>query len=350
MTRALGVRSTILDPDEGRRSTRPQRYSSRLSARFAAGLYRDDLIDVIHVEGGYLFHQVPAELQRHTCLVEHNIESDVLRQFAGLLGDQVLARSAHRTAQVEERAWRRAGAVAAVTPEDRAEIERRSGRPDVFLVPNGSDHLPAGAGRVLPPSAPPTALMVANFSYLPNADALQVILNSVWPKILNEIPEARLLLAGSNISAQQRESASRVPAVEVIGFVEDVATVFDQADVLVCPLRAGGGIKVKVLESIRRGCPVVTTTIGAQGITGRVRSALHIVDDLADLATATAILLRARDERALRREQMLLVSADMLSWKDASSMLGKVWEMVATEHEQSRNEIADLAGRDRSRP
>jgi len=324
----LGVRSASFYCDEARRTMRRQRYSAKVKHLFRSESYSLDLVDAVHVEGGYLFHLLPPTHHKRTCLVEHNIESDVLEQFAVLMDDPWLVRASHRVAELEVRAWRSAAAVVAVTPEDRCEIMRRVGRTDVHVVPNGCDHVPAGQATALPPAAPPTALLLANYAYPPNADALHRMLHDLWPCILANLPDARLIVAGSGLSATQRDMADGTPGTDAVGFVDDVSAVLDQADVLVCPLRAGGGVKVKVLESIRRGCPVVTTTIGAQGIHGPARSALHVTDSTAGLIQVTTALLDARHLRAKRRRQTLRAGAGLATWAHASATLASVWSEI----------------------
>jgi glycosyltransferase involved in cell wall biosynthesis len=119
-----------------------------------------------------------------------------------------------------------------------------------------------------------------------------------------------------------------VPGVDVVGFVNDIATVIDQADVLVCPLRAGGGVKVKVLEALHRGCPVVTTTIGAQGIHGIAWSAMRIVDSTQGLIEATTAVLCSPDLRARRHQGTLGAGTMLTSWRDASAVLAAIWSMI----------------------
>jgi perosamine synthetase len=289
----LGLGSVEVHADESRRTTRRQRHSRRTRAALTVAAGRG-AAEVIHVEGGYLFHLVPEGLRGRVCLVEHNIESQVLRQFARISGDRRLLRTSHRVAQLEERAWRGAAAVVAVTSEDREQIARRSHRTDVRLVPNGSDHLPAG--RLVAPAAAaqPRAVFLANYAYAPNDDALRWLLAEIWPAVVGALPDAQLVLAGSGMSVGQRRLAAAAARVSVRGTVDDVASVLDGADVLVAPLRAGGGVKVKVLEALRRGCPVVTTPVGAQGIHGPARDVLRVADDARGIAAAVLGVLGGR--------------------------------------------------------
>ena len=324
----LGVRSVDFFPDEARRTTRRQRHSAKLERLLAYRPSPLDQVDVVHVEGGYLFHLLPPAYHSLICLVEHNIESDVLHQIGTLRASTQLLRASRRVALLEERAWRAAAVVAAVTAEDHAEITRRTGRADIRIAPNGADHIAQGTAVAPIRTGPPTALFLANHAYAPNADALALMLDAIWPQVRAHLPDAHLALAGSSLSDDQRAAAQVVPGVDVMGFVNDIAAVIDQADVLVCPLRAGGGIKVKVLEALRRGCPVVTTTIGAQGIHGTARSAMQIVDSTQGLIEATTALLRSSGLRAQRRHETLGAGAMLPSWRDASAVLAGIWSTI----------------------
>lgn len=327
----LGLASAEFLPDEAARTTRRQRHSAKARQRIQE-LAALGQIDAIHVEGGYLFHLVPAELHDRTCLVEHNIESDVLGQFAQITGDVRLLKASRRVNELEERAWRATGAVITVTPEDRHRVAVRSGRQDIHLVPNGCDHIAIGSHINQRPDRPPTALLLANFAYGPNRDALDWLIDEVWPLVATQLPTARLLLAGSGLSEAQHIRAAAVPGVVVRGIVDDVGPVLDEADVLLSPLRAGGGIKVKVVEALRRGCPVVTTPIGAQGIHGAARRALCIEEQAAGLARRAIQLLSNHHDRERVRSRTLSAGLLLPTWQQAASTMTNVWTEVAARH------------------
>jgi polysaccharide biosynthesis protein PslH len=324
----LGVRSVDFFGDEARRTLRRQRYSAKLEQLLTCQPSPLEHVDLVHVEGGYLFHLLPATRHDRTCLVEHNIESDILGQIARIRGSAALMRTSYRVARLEERAWQEAAVVAAVTAEDQAEITRRTGRTDVRVVPNGADHIATGGRNTIGDTRAPTVLFLANHNYAPNADALDLLLSTIWPAVHARLPRARLVIAGSGLPDQQRHTAHSVPGVEVVGFVADLSGVFDRADVLVCPLRVGGGVKVKVLEALRRGCPVVTTTIGAQGVHGTARSAVRIVNSIQEMVEATTAVLGSPQLRARRRAETLAAGASLMSWREASATLAAIWSTM----------------------
>lgn len=327
----LGLASAVLHRDESAATTRRQRHSDRVR-RGLADTQIADRFHVAHVEGGYLFHLIPSGLHERTCLVEHNIESEVLHQFWQITGDGSLLKASRRVAILEERAWQQAAKVIALTPEDWRTISWRSGRDDVRLVSNGCDHIPAGSLITAQPFAYPTALFLANFGYGPNSDALCWLLDEIWPDVLRQCPDARLILAGNGILPAQQVAAANAPNTQLRGVVEDVSVVLDEADVLLCPLRAGGGVKVKVIEALRRGCPVVTTRIGAQGIQGTVRAALHIADEAADLARAVIGLLTNQRDRVQARCRTLDAGKLLPTWDFAAQATADIWKEVAALH------------------
>lgn len=136
-----------------------------------------------------------------------------------------------------------------------------------------------GSGRA------PTALFVAAFHRGENVEAATWLLDGVWGRVLERVPGARLVIAGAHPPAALHEAAAAHADVVVTGYLEDLETVYAQADIVVVPLRAGAGVKFKTIDAILRDLPVVSTTVGAEGIlddAGRVPFA--VADDPAAFA------------------------------------------------------------------
>ncbi|SIQ68904.1 Glycosyltransferase, GT2 family [Aromatoleum tolulyticum] len=138
-------------------------------------------------------------------------------------------------------------------------------------------------------------VFVAGFGHPPNADSAEWLAKHVMPLIWKRLPEVHLYLVGSNPSA--RVCALSDDRVTVTGFVSDdeLARYYRQARLAVAPLLYGGGVKGKVVEAMRFGLPVVTTSVGAQGLSSAVH-ALSVADDPESFADA-AIELMANDVR-----------------------------------------------------
>ena len=110
-----------------------------------------------------------------------------------------------------------------------------------------------------------TLVFLGSFGHPPNVDAANYLCESIWPVIRARIPNAQLHLVGGSPPSAVTELA-RAPGVTVTGWVPDVGARLANADVGVVPLRRGGGVKLKTLEMMAAGRPVVTTSVGCEGI------------------------------------------------------------------------------------
>jgi glycosyltransferase involved in cell wall biosynthesis len=118
------------------------------------------------------------------------------------------------------------------------------------------------------PAAPPEVLFVGAFGRAVNQDAVMWLLTEVWPRVTRFRPDARLVLAGSDPNGFAALAAADRPDVRATGFVEDLSPYYSRASVVVVPLRVGAGVKFKTIDALLHGVPVVTTSIGSEGIDG----------------------------------------------------------------------------------
>lgn len=142
------------------------------------------------------------------------------------------------------------------------------------------------------PRAPldaPVAGLIGTAEWPPTANAVQRLLTSVWPRVLERRPDARLLLAGFGMERQAFPHLPDLPGVEWRGTVPSATDFLRELGVLLYPLGRGSGAKIKVLEALALGVPIVTTPDGAEGIGGR--SGLVVDTDDGVLADATVALL-----------------------------------------------------------
>lgn len=128
-------------------------------------------------------------------------------------------------------------------------------------------------------------LTLGTLHYQPNADGIRWFLNEVFPRVREAIPDAALTIIGKNPPADFLQAARQMPdAVQVTGYVEDLSPYFDESSLMVVPVRAGGGMRVRILEAFARAMPVVTTTTGLEGIDARPGEDVLVVDSPADFA------------------------------------------------------------------
>src|SRR5262249_48912110 len=140
--------------------------------------------------------------------------------------------------------------------------------------------------------APPVAGIVGTGSWLPTARAMRRLVGNVWPRILPRVGDAHLVGAGRDLAAAGPHPAERV---ELRGEVDSAADFLRALTVLVYPLGVGSGMKVKVLEALACGVPVVTTRAGAEGIVAN--DGVVVAEDDDEIASATIAILNDPDER-----------------------------------------------------
>jgi glycosyltransferase involved in cell wall biosynthesis len=163
--------------------------------------------------------------------------------------------------------------------------------------------------KVAPLAGRAGVCFVGGFRHPPNADGIRWYVDTTWPLVLREVPDAKLYIVGSHMPPEIRALGER-QGVEAVGFVADLADFLDRRRASVAPLRYGAGAKGKVAGSLAQGLPVACTTVAAEGmglkpgenvLVGDTPEALaaHVVELLRDdarwLALSDAGLAFARD-------------------------------------------------------
>jgi glycosyltransferase involved in cell wall biosynthesis len=132
--------------------------------------------------------------------------------------------------------------------------------------------------------------------YRPNYQAARVLAQDVFPLVRERVPEAVCHLAGKTDNQEISELNHPERGVYMHGFVDDIRSYFERAQVLVVPLAVGSGTRIKILEGMASGTPVVSTSIGAEGLECTDGENILIADNATGLATAVVRLLRDREE------------------------------------------------------
>lgn len=156
--------------------------------------------------------------------------------------------------------------------------------------------------NALPLFAPPPRaerfeiVLSGNLEYAPNIQAVRFFHRHIWPALKSRWPGLRWKILSRNAGAF-RDLPAGDPRIEITGFVEDAVAVIAQAQVAVVPLLAGSGTRIKILEAWAAGTPVVSTTIGAEGLEFRDGEHLILADDAGQFAEAVSRLLESRADR-----------------------------------------------------
>ncbi len=155
-----------------------------------------------------------------------------------------------------------------------------------------------------------TMLFLGSFRHTPNVTAIEWFVKHVLPRILTQRPDARLVVVGSG--PPPRDLIARAgPSVELLGFVEDIRTELARRAVFVCPILSGSGVRVKLLEAFASGIPVISTTVGAEGLARTDGEFCALADDAREFAgKALAILDCSQQTRAMTARARAEVEAN----------------------------------------
>jgi glycosyltransferase involved in cell wall biosynthesis len=270
----------------------------------------------------------PKKLPMPCLLFQHNVESALWQRMAATESHPLRKLSytleAARMSRYERRTLARFHHVIAVSENDRQLMLEMDPACEITVNPTGVD---TQQFQVAPVStaAPPRIVFTGSMDWEPNIDAMEYFCGQIWPRILAEFPDAIFQIVGRNPFAKVLRLAS--PSVQVTGTVPSVADYLRDATVVVVPLRIGGGTRLKIYEAMAMGKALVSTSIGAEGLTFQDGRDLLLADDAS--AFAAAILLLLRDAQARRRfEQAAVQLAAQFDWSVVAAQFADVLQKM----------------------
>jgi glycosyltransferase involved in cell wall biosynthesis len=269
-------------------------YSKPFEARLRQ-VVRDDAPDVVLLESLYMVPYVPAlrettgaRLVLRSLNVEHEIWEGLARGERGIARRVYLGHLARRLRKFEVATLNDVDAIAAVTSEDAGTYARLGASVALHVAPVGIEacEYPDRSGL----GTPLTLAFLGSLDWRPNLEAVTWFLESVWPIVRQAVPRAGFLVGGSNPPADLAERL-RTEGVRFLGRVPDARDFLASGVAMVVPLRSGGGMRVKILEAMALGVPVVSSHLGAAGIGALDGTEILLADGPEALASACASLL-----------------------------------------------------------
>ncbi len=248
--------------------------AERLAARYGGRVIADGPTEAAAL--GRLARQRPVVYNAH------NVESAFRTEF-----DAASFGAIQQLERFERAVLRRCAETWVVSEADAAEARRLCPGAVLRIVPNVVD-----TDRIVPVPAAADArriLLIGNFGYEPNRQALTFLLQTVMPPVWAAVPDARLRIVGPGL----REPPADDPRVEWLGYLEDVAAAYRDVSCVTVPLRHSGGSPVKFVEALAYGLPVVATRQAAGGL--RVRDGEHCLLAEADASFADPVIRVLRD-------------------------------------------------------
>jgi len=249
-----------------------------------------------------------------TVLFQHNVEAMIWNRHVEHAGSpwrrSYFRRQARLMLEYERQVCRSVKNVIAVSEADAAKMRELYGVQQVSAVPTGVD---VAYFQPTAEAQPATDLVfVGSMDWMPNIDGAVWFVNEVLPLIRRKMPDCSLAVVGRTPGREVTELAERDPGIRITGTVADVRPWLWESKVSIVPLRIGGGTRLKIYEAMAARTPVVSTTVGAEGLDISRGENILIADEPEAFAEACVRLLGDRDERR--------------------KIAGAAWQHVETKH------------------
>jgi len=235
---------------------------------------------------------VPRDVPR--LIDTHNIDSVTFSRYVTALGSGLrrayAAITARKLAAFEAATFRASDGVWVCSEVERELVGAMAPGSRVWMVPNGVDTTFFDPAPWAAP-VPDRVLFFGRLDYYPNLDGLGWFVQQILPRIRRDRPGAELHVVGAGAGRDVEALVASTPGIRLIGRVSDVRDSLRAAAVVVAPLRVGGGTRLKILEALSMGRPVVSTTIGAEGLDVQGGAHVALADEPAAFADAVASLL-----------------------------------------------------------
>jgi polysaccharide biosynthesis protein PslH len=261
-------------------------------------------------------------------IMAHNIESQLWQRYQDHERNPVkrwfMRQQLRKFLRFEYQAFSTAEATIAVSQDD-ADLARFAlGARHVEIVDNGVDldyfQPPCDHRRTN------SVLFLGSLDWRPNLDGIELLLNEIWPLVRAQTPAATLQIVGRNPPHWLLRRARKMAGVEVHGTVPDVRPFLTGCSLLAVPLRIAGGSRLKILEALACATPVVSTTVGAEGLRLEADHHITLADGTEAMATA---LVRALQEPELIQAQAWRgreVVSQHYGWDVLADRLSRVWQ------------------------
>ena len=282
--------------------------------------------DLVVIDFPHAAVLLPKTLDVPSLIFTHNVEAEIFERHAEVatgLWKLVWQREAAKMRAFEQAALRRCTTVVAVSDRDGRALRSRFGLDAVAVIDTGVD---LGFYAFHPPAdAAGTVVFSGAMDSRSNIDGIAFLMDEVWPLVIARRPDTSMLVVGRNPPPALVAKAERQRlAWRFTGFVDDIRPHVLAGDVSVIPLRVGSGTRLKAFEAMALGRPVVSTTLGVEGLA--VQPDTHFL--AADTAAAFAdAILRLLDDAALRR-RLAGAARSLLEERFSWSAVGRQFEAI----------------------
>lgn len=321
-------------------------WSPQTEFRLARAL-RSHRFDTVQLEGLHLMEYLPTILEgtgwaasgrdaasRSGIVVDwHNVESEIMRRYAqaspNWLNKMAAARTSRLIEQAEERLLETCCVHTVTSERERRKLLARVPGAEIHVIPNGVEvahyspgEIRAAASRERHDGGKPSILFVGSMDYRSNIEAVLWFSRVVWPEVARRYPDLQFTIVGRDPPAAVRTLASS--RIRVTGTVEDVRPFYASATASVVPLRSGSGTRLKILEAMAAGVPVVSTRLGAEGLAVEHDVDILLADSAQDFVAAINKIVSSAETRSRRTAAALDLVTSRYDWAAIGEKLYRI--------------------------
>jgi len=264
------------------------RFKSEEFGRKLAEILQKEKFDIVHLEGLYLTPYIEI-IRKNTnapiILRTHNIEWKIWQKLASEgrsgLKKWYLIKLTKQLKEYEEKVMNMVDGIATITKPDLEWLKSSGCKAPIVNIPFGID---LTGYSVRESKYPGTLFFIGALDWLPNLQGIEWFLTNVWNKILTNFPDAQFHIAGRNMPESLRNSNYK--GVVFHGEVEDAKSFMQEYDIMLVPLLAGSGVRIKIIEGMAMGKPIITTSVGIEGIECDYGSDILVADSPGQFAEA----------------------------------------------------------------
>jgi len=285
---------------------------------------KETTFDIIQLEGVFMASYIPAikhyskaKIVIRTHNLEHQIWERHLVNEKNLLKKIYLTLQNNRLKKFELNAFSEADAIVTITEEDKKSMALLTNKTPLYTCLTGinlTDYKP-----VHEPKFPGTVFHFASMDWMPNEEAVDWLLDTVWNDVLKQQPGAKLILAGRGMPAKFKRLASNTIIIKEN--VKSSPEFYSEHDIMLVPLWSGSGLRIKLVEGLAYGKPIITTSIGAEGIPYTNGKHLIIADTKKEFSDAIVSLLTDSSKKQMLQSNARKLAEEQFNYKTIAADL-----------------------------
>lgn len=324
-------------------SLRSSEFAQRVDALLATNHY-----DIIYLDTLGLCQYLPSGVREKVILNHHNIESDMLSRRSQLAGGALLKRyfasQATKTVRLERRVTKQVSVNLVCSSLDKQRLAQISSC-KVEVVPNGVDTHYFNRKEPYAPDKVKGSIFAGGLDWYPNAAAVEFIVQEIVPVLGGSSQGYPITICGKGSNKSLERAASNSPNVVAAGFVPDIRTYLESAALYLCPINDGGGTKLKVLDALAMGVPLIASSTACEGI--EVQEGVHVVyaETPRDYQEAIDQLMSSPRKRVEMSEHGRMLIEKQYSYGVIGKRIEAIFHSLADVGAGAQSQV-DVAGRD----